>query len=692
MNVDWCTHELEVPGDGLGLALVDCEWLLTNGAGSFSMGTAAGVNTRRYHGLLVAASHPPVGRVVALNQVLDRLDLTLNGTPRPLEFTTCGFEGDAGGRVWSPAGHTMLRRFEKGLSVRWEYGWGKILVTRELFLHWKRQEATLRYTVRGLSNAGATGVLRLGPMLTLRDFHSLAYRQGQEGFAVSTSGKAVTVRRGEQAVTMACSAGKFVKQKSQDDGWWYGVQYVLDAERGQGDHEDLYVPGMFEVPIDPALEESVVTLSIALGDKPAEADASQHDERAKHLNGLLKHVGGAKGAKRSDPAMRSLVVAADDFVVDRKFKGQSLSTILAGYPWFADWGRDTFIALPGLLLETGRYDEARSALRLFAGAIRDGLVPNRFDDYDDAAAHYNTVDGSLWFVHSALEYVRVTGDDATWEEWLSAAVMLVLDAYIRGTDYDIRMTGDGLITAGSDATQLTWMDAACGGVVFTPRPGKAVEINALWYSALVGTAKLMTSRDSKAGAHYEKLAKRIKRSFTRVFWDQDAECLRDFVWSTDGGDDSPDLSVRPNQIFAVSLPHSPLAKTRQKQVVKAVRDALLTPYGLRTLAEDDPKYRGRYTGDMFARDGAYHQGTVWPWLIGPYAEAVMRVGNFSDAAVKQAHAAIAPLLAYLMGDGLGQLHEIHEGDPPHRAVGCIAQAWSVSEVLRVARMIERGSA
>ena len=362
---------------------------------------------------------------------------------------------------------------------------------------------------------------------------------------------------------------------------------------------------------------------------------------------------------------------------------------MAGYPWFADWGRDTFISLPGLLLCTGRFDEARSTLKAYAQSLHNGLVPNRFDDYDSKAAHYNAVDASLWFVHAAMEYYLTSGDQDAWDGWLCGAVMQVIDAYLRGTDHDIRMAGDGLISAGNPRTQLTWMDAARDGVVFTPRFGKPVEVNALWYHALVGMSELLADTDRSTSVHYVKLSKRVKRAFLKNFWDNKQGYLYDHIWADDQGQETTDQTVRPNQIFAVSLPHSPLPRTKQQKVVKAVTQSLLTPLGLRTLPQDDPNYHGRYTGPMFDRDSAYHRGTVWPWLIGPYAEAVLRAGRFSDKSKKDALAAVEPLCQCLMSDGLGQLHEIHDGDPPHRPVGCMAQAWSVAELLRVLWLIEQ---
>ncbi len=702
MDQSWKTHDLSIDGDALDHLQQD--WLITNGTGAFAMGSVPGVNTRRYHGLLVAATQPPVGRVVLLNQVLEQLQLHGGDEVQSLAFNSCMFPSESGD-VFAPHGHIDLQRFEKGLSACWTYQWGKVTFIRELFLHCQQQAATLRYIVRGLEGAGDKVTLRLSPMLTLRDFHSLLRKDDAGKVKVEIHTEGITVTRGDVTGTYTCpQADRFARGRD----WWHNIVYRTETERGQDDLEDYFVPGAFEVSLDPNQAEHEVTLTAALGHQPADAADAFTDARQQHLSPILAHIEGAADGQAQRDAQspekkasyfegvdvaavkRMLAVAADDFVVGRTINGQSLSTILAGYPWFADWGRDTFIALPGLLLETGRFDEARDTLQAFAAAIRNGLVPNRFDDYDDSAAHYNTVDASLWFVHAALRYRAATNDLESWESWLREAVLSVMDAYIKGTDYDIRVTGDGLVTAGSPSTQLTWMDAACGDTVFTPRHGKAVEINALWYAALVGVAEVLNDDHRAEANHFNKLAARIKRAFPKVFWNEADDCLIDHLWTDEEGNEYPDASIRPNQVFVASLPHSPLPMTKCRIILKTVSERLLTPFGLRTLPVDHPDYPGQYTGNQFLRDGAYHQGTVWAWLIGAYAEGVLRCGKFNDESRRQAAQIIRPLLDNLANCELGQLHEIYEADEPHRPVGCIAQAWSIAEVLRVVRMIERG--
>ncbi|MFA9479648.1 amylo-alpha-1,6-glucosidase [Phycisphaerales bacterium AB-hyl4] len=730
-DMNWRTHDIEAGDDPT--KLIDAEWLLTNGTGGYAMGTALGCPTRRYHGLLVAATQPPAGRMLAVNQMWEQLVLrrvedadALLRPPtvaQPLEFSTLAFAGDAG-LVFAPQGHAMLQTFERGLSVKWTYQWGRISFERELFLHWKQQAITLRYRIRGLDEAGARATLRLQPMLTLRDFHATLRRGHSGAFRFEARRDRLIVRRDGQAVTFACPGSRF----EPNEHWWYNVHYPLDAERGQDCHEDYFVPGLMEVELD-ATAESEVLLTAALGEQPAKPMPNA-DARSQHLMPMRERVSGfsslvsrsGKPETNNQKPETTLAIAADDFVVDRAIGDEKLSTIIAGYPWFGDWGRDTFIALPGLLLDTGRCDEARAVLRAFARSIRDGLVPNRFDDYDASAAHYNTVDASLWFINAALKYLEATGDDKAWHDWLAHACLDIVHHYQHGTGGDVTldtgetrpligMDDDGLIFAGTNHTQLTWMDAACGDVVFTPRPGKCVEINALWHHALCALADHLDQRPLKSAgkqsdatasnaispADLRKLADKVKRSFNKRFWNAEGKCLYDHI--ADDGHTIPriDTSIRPNQAFVVASAYCPLPVTKQRQVLKAVRDQLLTPVGLRTLPDDDRAYHPHYTGDQFRRDEAYHQGTIWPWLIGAYAEGVLRVGKFSDKARKEAMLAIAPLLEHLQSEtsppapgGVGQLAEIYEAQPDshanHRPVGCPAQAWSVAEVLRICKL------
>ncbi len=377
-----------------------------------------------------------------------------------------------------------------------------------------------------------------------------------------------------------------------------------------------------------------------------------------------------------------LAIAARQFVVTRRRGEDAWSTIIAGYPWFADWGRDSMISLPGLLLESGRLEEARSVLHTFARHVHHGLVPNRFAD-DGGTPEYNSVDASLWFVHGVRQLLE--RDDWPDVGELLAACRSIVEAFRDGTDFGIHQTDDGLIAAGDPSTQLTWMDAKRDGITFTPRHGKAVEINALWYNALLALSEM--TADQRDQAQLEAQAETVKHAFREAFWWPQQECCHDVLMPVDGGW-APDSTLRPNQIFAVSLPRSPLTKEQQQGVVAAVKAHLLTPAGLRTLSPEDPAYKGRYEGDLMQRDAAYHQGTVWPWLLGPFAEAWLRVNDFSAEAKAEVRGMIQPLLEDLDRGGLGQVAEVYDGDSPQRPSGCPAQAWSVAELLRILNMIE----
>jgi glycogen debranching enzyme len=617
------------------------EWLITNGLGGYAASTVLGMNTRRYHGLLVAAMNPPVGRVMTVNRVGEML--TLDGkSDRLFELGINTFRGSL-----HPRGDQFLIRFELGDDARWEYDVEGVSVVKELQLQWSANVAALRYTI---DPKGRAFKLMLQPFASLRDFHWLR-QAGSAQFRVHSSAQSVTVGEGPNEVSITADTGAFF----QEPNWWYAQVYPVDSERGQGDQEDLYTPGYFW-----AESKSKLSITLWMGLAP--------EKLGQWGGGVKRPVGSVK-----NPDIQKLFHAANDFVVFRKSPdGNAGTSVIAGYPWFSDWGRDTMISLPGLLLVTKRFDEARQVLSVFAQYVDHGMIPNRFGDYSNEP-EYNTVDASLWFIHAAFEYLEQSADAGTFERVLHPACLKIIEGYSKGTRYNIKMDpADGLISQGDAHTQLTWMDAKDGDVTFTPRQGKPVEINALWYHALM----LMGMKD---------LAAKVAVSFRKAFWISPSSGLADVLDGT-----RKDTALRPNQIFAVSLANSPLSTDQQAAVVEVVRRELLTPMGLRTLSRDNPGYRGRYTGDQFHRDGAYHNGTVWAWLLGAFLEAYLKVNNRSAASVTQAKAWLAPLIAHMNDQfGIGQIAEIFEGDEPHRPVGCPAQAWSVAEVLRLAVELEK---
>ena len=615
------------------------EWLLTDGLGSFAASTVIGMNTRRYHGLLIAATHPPLGRVMTLNRIGEIL--TLDGRrDQPHELSVNAFFGSI-----HPQGYQYLRQFELDTTARWTYAVDGVTVTKELLLPRGKNVAALRYTVTGGSHDFELALL---PFVSLRDFHSLRHEAGAS-FVTESEAARVTVRQDDLAVTLAADAGTF----EQSPSWWYHHKYPIETERGQDDDEDLYTPGRFVLA---GTGTQSVTLWVGLkAEKPGNWDAE--------LKALAPVVSTTpsrdpKSSKPPSVAVSRLLRGANDFVVARTTPdGKAGTTVMAGYPWFSDWGRDTMISLPGLLLVPRRFAEAKAVLTVFAQYTSEGMIPNRFDDYTNVP-EYNTVDASLWFIHAAFEYRRLSGDAATFDQILRPACQQIIDGYRRGTRYFIQVDPvDGLVRQGDVQTQLTWMDARCDGVTFTPRQGKPVEINALWYHALMLMGEMPD-------------AQRVADSFRKAFWLGPDQGLADGV-----DDGRRDPAIRPNQIFAVSLPNSPLLPDQQAAVVAVVQRELLTPVGLRTLDVHNPGYRGRYTGPQFQRDGAYHNGTVWPWLIGAFLEAYLKVNGNSAAAMQQARAWLQPLVDHMADtDAIGQIAEIFEGDPPHRAVGCFAQA------------------
>lgn len=668
------------PEEGLGL-----EWLLADGLGGYSMGTAIGAGTRRYHGLLVQALRPPAGRVNALPAVVVGLTLP---DGRRVELSTFRFGDD----LVHPDGWRRLRSFTRSdpfrqdaAEARWAWRVGGAAVERSVRPLWGVGGVRIEHRVRG----GAPGSsLSVRPLVALRDFHALLRRGAEFDVRVvrarsTLDGLAhVAVTREGLTLHLWRNAGEFVREPD----WWNGFRYDRERERLYDADEDLFSPGRFEAPVgaDGAARLVIVARVSPAGEAPGDPAPWMDgpDPRVAHLRRIASARPGIPPA---------FVQAADDFVAPRTVGGMRLSTILAGYPWFADWGRDAMIALPGLLLTTGRFDEARALLEAFAGLSRRGVLPNCFTD-DGAPPNYNTVDASMWFLHAVCELAAAAGRSAATAGLLDACRAIIAH-YERGTDLGIGVDpADGLVAAGDEASQLTWMDAKRDGVVFTPRNGKAVEINALWISGLRGVSALV------GGAGAEALRSRADKaaaSFNRLFWRESIGCLCDRLAPDGAGGWAPVDEVRPNQVFAASLERGPLAPERRRAVVERVRGSLLTARGLRTLAPGSPGYCARYGGSMFERDRAYHNGTAWPWLIGAYAEAVWRAGDRSDSARAEALRAIAPLRDGLLrgaGPCVGQIAEVYEAEgDPQRPDGCPAQAWSVAEVLRIEALLGAGA-
>jgi predicted glycogen debranching enzyme len=630
------------------------EWLLTNGLGAFSSSTVVGCNMRRYHGLLVAATTPPVGRMMALNRIGETIILD-GDRNRPHELGVNQFQGAV-----HPRGERYLKSFRLWEAAHWEYEVDGVSINKTLLLCWKKNLVGICYELK--SNRPRPVRLELSPFTALRDFHSSRHATGVNfHFTVGESGPPhVVVAEGANRVNLMVDHGTF--EPAPD--WWYGQVYPIEGERGLDDTEDLYTPGRFVSESGDGNLRVVFWASVDL--HVALPSWEEEIARARKARGSFALPGG----KFTSTAVKRLIRAADDFLVDRVAPdGSPGTTVIAGYPWFADWGRDTFISLPGLMLTTGKFEEARKVLTVFGHYVDGGMIPNRFDDYTNEP-HYNTVDASLWYIHAAFEYLRLTGDKNTFEQVLRPACKKIINGYRDGTRYNIHADKDGLIIQGDATTQLTWMDAKCGHIAFTPRQGKAVEINALWYHALV----LMGEKEYAA---------KVAESFRATYWISPWRGLAD-GWH----DGRQDRLIRPNQIFAVSLPNSPLTDEQQAAVVEVVRRELLTPVGLRTLARGEPGFREYYHGPQFERDGAYHNGTIWPWPIGAFLSAYLKVYGNAPEARDQCREWLRPLIDHMEENCLGQIAEIFEAHEPHRPVGCCAQAWSVAEVLRLAVELE----
>ena len=650
--------------------LLDKEWLLTNNRGGFASGTVIGCNTRRYHSLLVGTHTPPANRIAALSNCLETV------TGKTASFSLSNFEFD---HTLHPNGYERLLEFRKDRSgVHFEYDLTMGRLTKSIHLLPDSDMVAVAYT---FSNVTEVFEFSLRPFAAMRDFHSLQ----QSGAALTSiwDSQQLCIRTDSDALgslVLRCDGMRF----EQAPEWWHRFFYRVERRRGQDCFEDLWSPGHYTCRIDGPLQ---IVLWAGLFADDQDHPMLDEMDLLTAIDAIRLHEKQVlKAAGTLDPVCRQLALAVDQFVIERTINGETTPTILAGYPWFLDWGRDTFIALEGACLSTGRFDDAWGVLKTFAGAVSEGMIPNRFDDYGNDP-HYNSIDASQWFVHAAFRYLQATGDTKRFSHTLLPAVKWIMDSYRTGTRFGIHADTDGLIAGGDIDTQLTWMDAKHDGIAFTPRYGKAVEVNALWYSNLCCLADYYKSKESDTFSFYRNQAETVRGSFQEQFWNASKHYLNDCILP--GG--KPDTSLRPNQIFAVSLPYSPLSAEQKKSVVEAVESALLTPFGLRSLAPADPRYKHQCTGSMGQRDAAYHQGTVWGWLIGPFVEASLKAYSFDPTVKRKCRSLLAPLIEHMNTDAcIGNISEIFDGDAPHTPRGTFAQAWSVAEVLRTWKLCSDG--
>ncbi len=638
------------------------EWLVTNGLGGFAAGTVAGALTRRYHGLLIAALRPPVGRRL----LVAKLDETARVDGQPFALYTNIWQAG----VEEPAGCRFVQRFdlEDGVPT-WTFALEAARLVKRVWMEPGQNVTYVRYE---LAPGSPPVALSCRLFVNDRDYHHLVGR-GERVFQVQATDSELVIHPPECGVPIhvRCRSDPGVQLEwAVDYAWCRGFHLPVEAGRGQDHVEDHLAIGRCDVTLPPG---HAVTFSLAAG-LDGGHDARQALERRRRHARAQHETWAARGRARVDTdclPLAQLVLAADQFVVARPARDEPDGhTVIAGYPWFTDWGRDTMISLPGLTLVTGRFAVARQILRTWARHVDQGLIPNRFPDEGDRP-DYNTADATLWYLWAIDQYVRATGDVAALAE-LFPVMKNIVARHRRGTRHNIRVGADGLVHAGEAGVNLTWMDAKIGDRVITPRMGKPVELSALWYDGLCNMARLADLLD-EPGEEYVRLADTTRTSFQR-FWNPGTGCCYDLL----DGPDGDDPQVRPNQVFAVSLTHSPLKRAQQAAVVETCERKLLTWYGLRSLAPDERDYRGRYRGPLVQRDEAYHQGTVWGWLLGPFVLAHFRVHR--DA--QRARELLEPLLGQLWTSGVGTLSEVFDGDEPHGPSGCFAQAWSVAETLR----------
>lgn len=634
------------------------EWLVTNGIGGYASGTVAGLLTRRYHGLLVAALKPPLGRTL----LLAKLDETVEYGDRIYPLHTNRWADD----TVTPPGYENIERFSlEGTVPVWRFAFADALLEKRI---WMQQGANTTYVQYSLRRATQPLFLTLKALVNYRDYHSNTWSSGwQMAVEPVEQGVCVTAYEGAVPFYLLTAEG----QATPYHVWYLNFDLAVERYRGLNDHEDHLHVATFEATLKPGKSLTFVASTEKRPDLNGETAFKLRHTYEQKLIGLWKD---SRPLNASEPPawINQLVLAADQFIVERPLPNHAKGkTIIAGYHWFSDWGRDTMISLPGLTLATGRDDIARSILRTYAQYVDQGMLPNRFPDAGEVP-EYNTVDATLWFFEAVRAYHSQTEDDDLLHE-LYPVLADIIDWHCRGTRYNIHLdSSDGLLYAGQPGWQLTWMDVKVGDWVVTPRIGKPVEVNALWYNAL-RTMTIFARRIGKPHQEYEAIANRTQARFSR-FWNQDLGYCYDVL----DGSNGDDASLRPNQIFTVSLPESPLTPAQQRKVVEACGRALLTSHGLRSLTPDHPRYQGHYGGTPLQRDGAYHQGTTWGWLIGSFVIAHLRA--FGNPA--QARQFLEPMANHLCDRGIGSLSEIFDGDAPMNPRGCIAQAWTVAEVLR----------
>jgi predicted glycogen debranching enzyme len=603
------------------------EWLLTNGIGGFAMGTASGINTRRYHGLLVAATKPPTERTL----LLAAIDATAQVQGNPVGLSANQYPG-----AIYPDGYHYLRGFSVSAeTATWTYRAADVAVTRRVTIHRGVNACTISYTNEGRSKTALT----LRPLVCCRSYHGDSHVTGDYPSELNFLAESTQLDHAGTSLLLLHGGA----ERTPVQGWYYRFEHVREFERGLEGKEDLYCPCELDYELKPG--ERITLVASAQG---AQAPATEDEKIAKVFN-----VG---------PLLKD---AAEKFLVSTKER----DTIIAGYPWFTDWGRDTMISLPGICLQTGRVSMARKILTDYSTQMNQGLIPNRFVE-DGETPQYNTVDATLWFANAIYKTLQTEWDEP-FARTMLVALRDVFHWHVKGTHFNIKVDpADGLLSQGEEGVQLTWMDAKVGDWVVTPRRGKAVEINGLWINAL-RVMEWVANKLGEPSKKYSDAAKKAEAAFDDRFWMEDRGFYADTV-------DPLDVSLRPNQVIALAVPFGAAKEDHARRALEVVGRELLSPVGLRTLGPSEHGYQGRYDGALPQLDAAYHQGTAWPWLLGQYVTAYVRVTGDRQEAKKILRGAREMIAEY----GMGGLAEVYDGDPPQRPNGCPWQAWSVGEFLR----------
>ncbi|MFN0048225.1 MAG: amylo-alpha-1,6-glucosidase [Cytophagales bacterium] len=629
--------------------LTEMEWLETNGLGGWASGTVSGTNARRYHGLLVAAQNPPVGRVVLVSKLAE----TISTADENFELDSNNFNG-----VIHPKGFQHLTSFKKDLFPTFYFQIGNTVLKKTIFMVYGENTSVINYEIL----EGDTPIqLKLKPFICARDYHWLSKANDGISYGYNYDNSILKIKPYQNQPEIFMEVPKAEFHYAPD--WYFNYNYQIEQDRVQDFKEDLFTYGHFSV-------------NLKIGEKLQVVISTQDLHTVKSNNRIEKEIDRKTNLlskiDTKDDFLATLLLAADQYIVRR---GENLNTIIAGYHWFSDWGRDTMISLPGLCLETGRYDDAKKIIKAFANVIDKGMIPNRFPDLGDEP-EYNNVDGTLWYFVAIYQYILKTNDWEFIKNEMYDKLVDIIYWHEKGTRFGIKVDEDGLLMAGETGSQLTWMDAKVGDWVVTPRIGKPVEINALWYNVMKIMAFFATEINKKDDISlYNNKAEKTAKSFAAQFIDHETETLFDFITN-----DTKNSESRPNQIFVLSLPFELVDKKIAKNILKHIEDNLLTSRGLRSLSPDDTKYRPFYVGDQLSRDGAYHQGTVWSWLIGPYLLAKMKIqGKTALPKVKKWFEDFQP---HFREAGIGQISEIFDATSPFKPKGCMAQAWSVAEILR----------